>query len=189
MNYIERRIEELKQYKPDLTAKDDLDKFWDYTLKEFRQRPFADERRAVSTVMDQVHAYDVSFNGFDNTRVHAWYLVPTNRDRIELPAVVLFHGYAGSANVPENHTRWLQAGFAVLAVDIRGQLGRTGNKLTSDRGQVKGYVTQNILEKERCYFLATFVDALRAIDWLADQPEVNASRIVVTGASQGGACH
>lgn len=155
-------------------------------MREARQPPLQSETQPIPTQLNDASAYDVHFQGFDDTPLRAWYMVPSESEKIKLPAVVLFHGYPIGVDFPENYAMWLQAGFAVLAVDIRGQLGRTGNHLVADQGQVKGFVTQNILNKERCYYRAIYVDGIRAIDWLAAQSEVDSSRIAVAGGSQGG---
>lgn len=186
MNFIERRIQELHNYKTDGTAKPDLAEFWEGTLMQFRDKPFMERVEAVDSSLVDVQVFDVSYEGFDDTRVHGWYIVPSKVPAERLACVVVFHGYPGSAGYPEDHARWLQAGFAVLSLDIRGQLGRTGNRLAADSGQVKGYITQNILDKERCYYRAMVVDGLRGIDWVAGRSEVDASRIAVVGGSQGG---
>jgi cephalosporin-C deacetylase len=186
MNFIEKRIQELRNYQPDLTGKPDLEDFWERTFREFENKPFREEVTRVSSTLVDAEAYDISYEGFDETRIHGWFIVPRRRSEERLPCVTVFHGYPGGAGYPEDHARWLQAGFAVLALDVRGQLGRSGNRLAADGGQVKGFVTQNILDKERCYYRAMIVDALRGLAWVAGRPEIDPRRIAVAGGSQGG---
>lgn len=58
--------------------------------------------------------------------------------------------------------------------------------MTSEEGQVKGWVTQGISHVEQSYYHAITMDAVRAVDVASLQPEVDASRIAVVGGSQGG---
>jgi cephalosporin-C deacetylase len=186
MNYIEKRIADLHAYNPDLTAKPDLEAFWERTVREFRDKPFHEQITPVPSMLADADVYDVQYAGFDETPICAWYIVPRNRKHERLPCVVVFHGYPGGVDYPEDYARWVQAGFAVLAPDVRGQLGRSGNRLAADHGQVKGFVTQNILDKERCYYRAVYVDSLRSLAWVAGRPEIDRRRIAVVGVSQGG---
>ncbi|MOA14800.1 Cephalosporin-C deacetylase [compost metagenome] len=74
----------------------------------------------------------------------------------------------------------------MLAVDARGQGGETGSLLTEATGSAKGWVSQGITDKEHSYYMAITMDAVRAVDAAAEQPEIDASRIATFGASQGG---
>jgi cephalosporin-C deacetylase len=186
MNFIERRIHELHNYKPELTGKADLEAYWEDTISAYREKPFNELMVESDSALAQATVYDISYEGFDNTRIHGWFIVPAAGVEERPPCVVVFHGYPGSAGYPEEHAKWLQAGFAVLSLDIRGQLGRSGNRLDADSGQVKGFITQNILDKDRSYYRAIIVDGLRGMDWLVGRPEIDPDRIAVAGGSQGG---
>ncbi len=186
MNSIEKRLADLHQYRPDATAPDDLDAFWECTLRDAEQRPMNDRRERTDSLSPYIEAYKVTYEGFDDTPIHGWYLLPSFAQRGKLPCVVLFHGYLGSKSYPEKHANWLLLGYAVFAVDVRGQGGETGNRLPQSFGMTKGWITQGLLDPETSYYRAITVDALKAVQWAAAQPEIDAGRIVVAGASQGG---
>jgi cephalosporin-C deacetylase len=134
-----------------------------------------------------MEAYKVSYEGFDATPIHGWYLLPKFREEsAELPCVVLYHGYSGSKGYPEEYASYLMMGVAVFAIDVRGQAGETGNGMAQDFGMTKGWITQGILHRDTCYYRAVTIDALKALDWASEQPEVDASRICAAGGSQGG---
>ncbi|WP_282936522.1 acetylxylan esterase [Paenibacillus sp. RC67] len=187
MGYLDRKIADLYQYTPELTAPEDIHLYWDKTLEQLSQRgEVLSEKQQVSTTMRGVQAYQVTYQGYDQTRVSGWYLVPTMWQEETYPCVVLYHGYAGSSELPESYASWLLAGIAVFAVDLRGQTGSTGDLLPQESGMAKGWITKGIDDKDTCYYKALVVDCLRAVDWAAEQPEIDASRIGVAGASQGG---
>src|SRR5690606_36660021 len=98
------------------------------------------------------------FEGYDYTPIRAWYLVPEHLRLSSYPCVVFYHGYTGSRDLPESYAAWLLAGFAVLAVDVRGQ-GDSGNHLKLEHGGTKGWLTQNITDPSSCYYMAIGVDA------------------------------
>ena len=188
MNFIEKKLAELHQYMPDQTAPEDLDSFWERTLHLASQKPLNDRREQVTCLSPYITTYKVTYEGYDQTPIHGWYILPKFVDpgAGRLPCVVHYHGYHGSKSVPENYANWLMMGFAVLAMDVRGQGGETGNLLPQSYGMTKGWITQGLLAPEQSYYQAITVDALQALTWAKQQPEVDASHIVVAGASQGG---
>lgn len=186
MDAIEKRIEELYQYNPEVTAPSDLSEFWRRTVREVESCSDNSIRVQTSTPFPAMETYHVTYEGHDHTPLKGWYLLPKFTMERSLPCVVLFHGYTGGKGYPEQYADWLMLGYAVFAVDVRGQGGETGNQLNSEYGMTKGWITQGILDKDTCYYKAVAVDALKAVEWAATQPEVNASKIVVAGDSQGG---
>ncbi|TBL79959.1 acetylxylan esterase [Paenibacillus thalictri] len=185
MNAIDKKIKEWTEYRPDLTAQPDLGVFWEEKLQHFKQKPLNVVRERVETPFPLMETYRLTYEGFDDTPIHGWYLLPPGK-REQVPCVVLFHGYTGGKGFPEKYAQWLLAGIAVLAVDVRGQSGETGNRLAQSHGMSKGWMTQNILDKHSCYYMAITVDALKAVEAAAAQPEVDQAKIAVVGASQGG---
>lgn len=186
MNAIEKRIAELERYMPDLTGSDDLEPFWERTLQAAERKALRAERKRAETPFPYADAYRVTYEGYDDTPIHGWYLVPKFVRSESLPCVVSFHGYSGGKGYPEEYAAWLLLGMAVFAVDVRGQGGETGNRLDQGYGMAKGWITQGILDHETCYYKAIAIDAVKALDWVWEQPEVDRNNIVVHGDSQGG---
>jgi len=185
-NAIARRIEELERLAPPLTAPPDLDEYWEETLRRYSAKPLNAKKTRVETPFTYMEVYKVAYEGFDETPVHGWYLLPKFAGGKPLPCVVLYHGYGGSRGNPEDYASYLMMGLAVFAIDVRGQAGETGNLLAQDHGMIGGWVTQGILDRDTCYYKAITIDALKALDWAGEQPEVDPARICATGGSQGG---
>lgn len=185
-NAISRRIDELEKFCPPLTAQPDLEQYWDETLRHFAGKPLNAKRELIETPLSYMEAYRVEYDGFDATPIHGWYLLPRFRAAGKLPCVVLYHGYTGSKGYPEDYAAYLLMGIAVFAIDVRGQSGDTGNLLPQTFGMTKGWITQGILHRDTCYYKAITIDALKALDWASEQPEVDPSRICASGGSQGG---
>lgn len=186
MNAIDKRIAELTRYAPDGTAPADLQQFWDNVLETVDAKPTHAFKTPVETPYPYINAFRVTYEGLDDTPLHAWYLRPAFAGDEKLPCVVLFHGYTGGKGYPEDYSAWLMLGISVLAIDVRAQGGETGSRLDLPTGTIKGWVTQGILDKDTCYYKAITVDALKAVDWAAEQSDIDANKIAVCGASQGG---
>lgn len=188
MGAIQERMTDVANYRAERTAREDFNEFWSRTLERFAAKPLNGRREPVETLMKGILAERVQFEGYDDTPLYGWFLVPKGegRQNRKYPCVVIYQGYQCHRGLPENYAVWLQMGYAVFAVDTRGQTGETGNRLASARGIFKGWMTQGVLEPERFYGLAMTIDAWKALQWVSAQPEIDAERIGVYGTSQGG---
>lgn len=186
MNAIQSRLAVLEAYRPDRYAADDLDSFWEETLARFANKPLNDSRRLAEPLFPHMDIYDVRYEGFDDTPIAGWFLLPRMEQGRKVPCVVTYHGYSGGRGYPERYAQWLLMGYAVFAVDVRGQKGDTGNRLASPHGMAKGWISQGILDKANCYYSAVAIDSVKAVEWVCRQPEIDEARIVVEGSSQGG---
>ncbi|RXZ84310.1 acetylxylan esterase [Paenibacillaceae bacterium] len=190
MSFIDKRLTELNNYWTPATAQPDLNDFWERTLNEARVRPLNSRRQQTESLSAYIDAYKISYEGFDDTPVYGWYLLPRFAGSAasdgRLPCVVIYHGYHGSKGTPEQYANWLLLGYAVFAVDVRGQAGETGNLLKQEHGMTAGWITQGITNPEHSYYRAISVDAVKAVEWVAQQPEIDPEQIVVLGTSQGG---
>ncbi|MFC3799137.1 acetylxylan esterase [Cohnella sp. GCM10012308] len=186
MNAIQARIEALRQYTAPLTAPDDLEAFWARACREADASAAYSAIQPAASPFRQAQAFKVVYAGAADTPVHAWFLLPPDSLQQPAPCVVVFHGYSLSKGLPEEHAAWLLMGYAVLAVDVRGQGGDTGNGLPLEHGTAKGWITQGILDPERSYFRAIAIDALRAVRCAMAMPDVDPARVFAFGGSQGG---
>lgn len=183
---IARRVRELEQYAPMHTAQPDLAEFWQQTLQQFADKPLHAQKIEQPTPMKAIQSYQVIYEGFDDTPLHGIYVRPADQAGQAIPCIIMFHGYTGNKGYPEDYAHWTMMGYAVFAIDVRGQGGDTGNHLNSDFGMSSGWLSQGLLDKENFYYRAITVDALKAIQWVAEQSDVDISRIAVYGGSQGG---
>jgi len=185
LNAIEKRIEELYRFAPCSTPPEDHADFWNRTIEEALGSPFPSSRTAIDSLMDGAAAYDVTYEGFAGTPIRGTLMLPAFKAG-PYPCLLTFPGYTGGRGTADRYAHWLLMGVAVFAVDVRGQGGDTGNTLDSEFGMTRGWITQNILDPERSYYRAVAVDGLRAAEWMAEQPELDRSRLGVVGGSQGG---
>lgn len=70
-----------------------------------------------------------------------------------------------------------------FGLNIRGH----GNSTDDVNPGFPGYILTNLEDKEKYIYRGAYMDCVRAVDFLCSRPEVDASRIAVEGASQGGA--
>ena len=182
-------LEELEAFDPAIPEPVDLDAFWASTLAESRSAARAPTWSRVETGLVGAQTYDVTFSGFGGDPVSAWLHLPAG-GRGPLPVVVQYIGYGGGRGLAHEAGTWVLSGRAHLIVDTRGQgSGWTVGSTPDPHGAgpaSPGFLTRGILDPQTYYYRRVYTDAVLAIDALADLPRVDASRVAVTGASQGG---
>jgi cephalosporin-C deacetylase len=185
---------ELSDYRTTTKEPEHLDAWWRARLDEARAaaKPVSLTRRAPQAY-GPIEVFDVEFSGARGDRVRGWYLRPAGSGDAALPVVVNFIGYGGGRGLPAEHLALPAVGLASLVMDSRGQggawsVGATGDPGRADDGpEFPGVMTRGIASPETYYFTRLFVDAARAVEVAAELEGVDASRIAVAGASQGGA--
>ena len=179
-------LAELHTYRPDRVEPEDFDAFWQATLSAAAEHDLAPQFTPHDALLPAVRVEDLRFSGYNGERVAGWFLSPAAVAE-PLPCVVQFIGYGGGRGRPHEWLLWPAAGYAVLVVDSRGQGdGDTPDLPGGDTPQHSGLLTRGVLDPEKYYYRRLFTDAVRAVDVAAAHPDVDATRIVVAGASQGG---
>jgi cephalosporin-C deacetylase len=183
-------LAELQDYRPEVSEPTDFDDFWSATLAGSREAGGEVTVSAASELYATVDVHDVTFPGYGGDPVKAWLILPAHREG-PLPAVVEFVGYGGGRGLPTERLAWATAGYASFVMDTRGQgsVWGSGGETPDPHGSgpaVPGFMTRGIESPETYYYRRVFTDAVRAVDAVRSLPEVDASRVSVTGGSQGG---
>ncbi len=187
MGYVEDASKDLFQYFPLLTKKEDFDEFWEQTIAEAQAAPLNPERTKLDYPSKAVTVNEVSYSGVDGTRIHGWFIVPSFAGKETYPCLIHYHGFGGSRGEPSELMHWAMMGLAVLSVDCRDQGGRTGSQAPYSHGFSGNVASKGVHNRYEYYFRHVYTDCLKAVDFACGQPEVDASRIIVEGGSQGGA--
>ncbi|TYP79204.1 acetylxylan esterase [Paenibacillus methanolicus] len=187
MGYLEAATESLFTYFPKLTRKDDFDEFWEETMEAARSVPLRPVVNEVPYPVKHARVYDIQYNGMDETPIHGWYIVPTFLNKPHYPCLIHYHGFSGSRGEPSELMHWVMMGFAVVSVDCRDQGGKTGSRAATTSGFSMNVASRGIHDKSEYYYRYVYMDCMKAIDFACSRDEVDASKIVVEGGSQGGA--
>ncbi len=191
--FFDLPLEQLQAYRPARQEPPDFDAFWQHTLGETRSYPLAATFEPVDYGLRAMETFDVTYHGYAGQPIKAWLLLPAaSLCARPLPCVVEYMGYGGGRGFPLDWLAWSSAGYAHLVMDTRGQGGnwRTGDTpdlpVEGANPHFPGFMTQGILDPKSYYYRRVFADAVRAVEAAASHPAIDAGRIAVTGASQGG---
>lgn len=184
MPKIDMSLDDLQAYRPALTRQPDFNEYWQQTLEESAGTPLDATLEEIDYPIAGARVRRVFYAGWRGSRICGWYITPAGDG--PSPTIVVYHGYSGSKNAIFELLPWITAGYAVLAVDTRGQSGDSTDPGPYSGGHWRGFMTQGILDPEEYYYRGAFIDCVRALDFVAAQPELDAGRIALTGVSQGG---
>jgi dipeptidyl aminopeptidase/acylaminoacyl peptidase len=117
----------------------------------------------------------VQYKSFDGRMIPAWFYKPKAPSRPKLPVVISIHGgpesqsKAGFSAQAQYYVNEL--GIAVLVPNVRGSSGYGKSYLLLDNGKHRE---------------DSVADIGALLDWVGTQPDLDATRIAVTGGSYGG---
>ncbi|MCT9076009.1 acetylxylan esterase [Streptomyces fulvoviolaceus] len=181
---------ELADYRPDVEEPPEFDEFWRDTLKEAAQWDPLVSVRPAESGLRLTETWDVTFRGFAGDPVRAWYSRPAGV-REPLPAVVEYVGYGRGRGLPHERLTWVNAGYAHLLMDNRGQGDQYGNggatpdpHATAPGGP--GPAARGLLDPRDHHYRRLITDAVRAVTAVRALPGVDVSRTTAVGNSQGG---
>jgi len=164
------------------TFMDANDAFWKTTTAALANTPLNPTATlAADKSTDTVKVYKVSYAALKGQPIHGWLVVPSGASATsKVPGVVVFPGYGNGPVQPP--VALAQNGIAALAINVHGsEVDAATYPSEIDTYGKGGFDDPNTI------VLRGMVSAgLRAVEFLAQRPEVNADRLGVVGASQGG---
>lgn len=189
MDYVEKKEQALKSKIIAQTKQADFAEFWTSQVENLRKKPLKVTKKKIETPYDRLlTTYEITYNTCDDTIVNAYFTKPTNSTG-KLPCVALFGGGGSSRDI---YAHIVSTGVCCFAMDNRSQGGDTfdnGDYSMGDgyRGSVGACFSFDVLNKESYYMKNLYLDAVRAIDVISTLEEVDNTKIVSHGISQGGA--
>jgi cephalosporin-C deacetylase len=179
-------FDQLKTYQGTNPRPADFDEFWDKSLAELAEVDPQPELIPAEFQTSFAECFDLFYTGLGGARIHAKLLRPKNVKEPH-PAVLMFHGYSGSAGDWFDKLGYVAQGYTVAAMDCRGQGG-----LSEDTGGVTGWTLRGHIvrglndEPEKLLFRHIFLDTKQLARVVMEMPEVDPERVGATGGSQGG---
>ena len=164
-----------------------FERYWNDTLADMRARAADWRLETTDFAAPGVRCDYLWFTGIGGARIRCKFLRPQQITK-KIPAVCLFHGYSGHSGDWVSKLPYALEGFAVLAVETRGQMG-----FSEDNLSVKGFTwlhhyLRGLLDDDprNLYCRHVFSDAAQAATILLGMDFIDAQRVYASGFSQGG---
>lgn len=158
-------------------AQPDFDAFWQRAREELAQvkprfRMRLDRERSTSVR----NIYLVEMRSLGGETIRGYYAEPAAPGRY--PAVITFMGYGSSPWCPD----------ADAAPDrVEFVLSHRGQGLNESENRYGDWIVSGIDAPESYYYRGAYMDAVRAVDFVAGREKVDPRMIFAEGGSQGGA--
>jgi cephalosporin-C deacetylase len=188
MPLLDKPLHELQEYRGINPRPADYDAYWDKALQDLDATKPNVEMIPVD-VLGNVNAelFDLYFTGVGGARIYAKYLRPKGARR-PAPAVLQFHGYSGSSGEWADKLNFVNEGYAVAALDCRGQGGRSEDNSQNVGNTKEGHLIRGLDgPPEKLLFRQIFLDTAQLARVVMALPEVDPARVGSMGGSQGGA--
>lgn len=183
-----QNIGELKKYTGTNPKPDDFNEYWDKAVAEMLSTAPKTEFIKADFSPKNSECYHMYFTGVRGARIHCKHVRPKNAAG-KLPAVLLFHGYGSVSDEFSSLLSWASEGYAVFALDCRGQSG-----LSEDVGGVKGMTASGQFIRgidnaspDDMLFRHMFLDTAQLAHIVHGMSEIDTEKIYAHGGSQGGA--
>ena len=186
MGLFDIPVSELYEYRGTNPKPEDFDAYWERGLRELdRIDPHVTMTTAYPHPM--FDCCDLYFTGTGNARVYAKFVMP-KQARFPVPAVMQFHGYSGSSGDWAGLLQIAASGYAVAALDVRGQGGKSEDTSVVRGNTLHGHIIRGLEDEnpDHLLFRHIFLDTALLVKIVSGMEKVDASRIAVCGGSQGG---
>ncbi len=182
----ERVPQEEQTYLPPQTKQADFAAFWQQTLWELATIPLNIKREKQEYPSRYFTIEEISYDSLYQEKIVGWYIYPTKRTD-PMPCVIEYLGYMVNRGEPFQYFQWAQLDVAVLVFDVRGQGGATADQAPYPAPTMNFPIGKGLLQKENGYQRRIYCDSVRAIEVAKQLPEIDSSKLILSGASQGGA--
>ena len=173
---------------PSLPVPDDFDQFWDDQKAQLAKVAVNPKLTPVESKDDSIECFDVQLDCLGGAPVSGYFGRPKAAKPKSLPAILYVHGAGVRSSSLGNAVSG--AGHGMLAMDINAHGIPNGKPAAFyadvNRGELANYRHRGRESRETIYFRGMFLRLIRAIDFLASQPEWNGKTLAVVGHSQGG---
>ncbi len=171
---------------PTQTLPKDFKEFWNKEISALNKMPLNSKMTLLpEKSTTTVDVYKVSFQNINESRIYGILALPKKAGKY--PTILQVPGagirpYEGMIQQAEKGFVTLQIGIHGIPVDQELELYQS---LAS--GALRNYPYFNLDDINQYYYKRVYLGCIRAVDFLCTLPEVDQSKLVVWGGSQGGA--
>lgn len=178
-------LKEMQQYLGRQEVPHDFDAFWDEQLMKVKKIPKY-QLEFCDFQIPNVDTYELRFMGTNESSIYAKCLVPKYKQ--PCPVIFYFHGYQGQGPDWSQCLNYVAVGYAVVAMDVRGQAGKSMDHSIFDGITVKGQVIRGMMQlPDQLFYKDIYLDVYQLIEVISEQEWADSDLFMAYGGSQGGA--
>ena len=176
------------EIKPSLPPPDDFDAFWADQKKKLAASKMEPTLTPIDSPTKGVECFDLQIPCPGGRPVSAYFARPAAAKPKSLPAVLYTHGAGYRTSSLPNAAYGAEQGMLSVDLNALGAPNGKPDQFYADlaTGELKNYPAIGIESRDTYFFLGMYLRLLRALDFLAAQPEWDGRNLFVSGSSQGG---
>jgi len=179
-------LSQLRTYRGTGARPEDFESFWSNLLADLSSAREVNWAPAEFSAPG-MEARLLCFQSHDESRIQAQVLLPENRPTTGLPVIFHFHGYSASSAQWTEMLALAAAGFAVVAMDCRGQGGGSDDAAAYPGWGLSGYLTRGMVAgPEQSYYARVYRDIVLLVRLIEEDGRFDATKMASMGGSQGG---
>ena len=186
MPMLDMPIKELEKYLGKSIKPKDFEDFWENQINKIDINNIQYKIIEKKFRNKQAKYYEIFFKGIDGAEIYAKYICPITNKKV--PVVLEFHDYKESSRGWHHLTRYSAIGYSVVAMDCRGQGGKS-----EDLGGTKGTTVSGHLilglddEINNMYYTKVYLDACILYKIVEGLEKTDTNKIISYGKGQGAA--
>lgn len=185
MPILDKPLKELKTYTGVSPKPADFDEFWDARLKRLRSLKPEYKLGDPGIKCKGAIINSLDFIAEDGSSVHCRVVRPDTKEKV--PVLFEFHGLAGACGGYSGKLKWAMAGFAVVAMDCRGQGGFSSDNAVREGMNLRGSIVRGVDgAPDQLYYVSVYSDIVQLVELVKGMEFADADRMFAHGGSQGG---
>lgn len=186
--HLDMPLEKLKTYMGKSPKPKDFDEYWARALRELDEISLDYELVKANIDAPGVECFDLYFKGVGGAKIRCMLARPKHKN-VPGPGILMFHGYSVNSGDWFDKIGYASLGFTVLAMDCRGQGGKSTDTLQVEGTTLRGHIIRGLDDPnpDNLYYRNVFLDTVQASRILKSLDTVNENRVGIFGGSQGGA--
>ncbi len=183
-------------FKPGFKTPPDMKSYWARQIRRLRNHKMEAVAKPVALSAENAGRYecfDVKINSLDTIPVRGYVARPKDAAEGSLPIVIQLHaaGVSGNWCRAKVNDAVRLASYGAIAFDFNahGMLNDADESYYEEleNGRLKGYSERPITNRKNYYFRMMILRAIRALDYITQDPAWDGKTIMLLGESQGGA--
>ncbi|WP_352416925.1 acetylxylan esterase [Clostridium tertium] len=186
MSMMDMPIKEMEAYLGSSIKPNDFDNFWDREINSITEENLKYRMVKKEFKNKQSEYYEIYFNGIDGAEIYAKYICPSSKKKF--PIVLEFHDYKEASKGWYHLSRYVAIGYSVVAMDCRGQGGKSQDIGGIKGSTVCGHVINGLDgELKDMYYRKVYLDAYILSRIIEKFEKTDISKIISFGKGQGAA--
>ena len=185
MPSLDMPIKEMEMYLGSGIKAADFESYWDNKIKKADEMNLEYNITKKEFKNKKANYYEIHFKGVDGANIYAKYICPSNSEKC--PTVLEFHDYKESSRSWYNLSRYIALGYSVLAMDCRGQGGKSEDLGAVKGTTVSGHIIKGIDDSiDNMYYVKVYLDAYILSKIASCLPSTDNNKLIAFGKGQGG---